>query len=65
MAAKTYNTLNFKERLVHHLHDQVLFKCDIELKQDEFHTCADCQRRANAILMFLSIEIVYIRQEKI
>lgn len=62
---KAYNTLTFKERLIHHLHNELIFGCSIELKEDEFHTCKECERKANNILMFFEYEIGRVRQEKI
>ncbi len=62
---KPYNELDFKERFVHLIHNDLSFKCDVELKENEFHTCKECGRRANIILMFFTYELGQIRQQKI
>ena len=62
---KPYNTLDFKERFIHHIHNELAFGCKVELKEDEFHTCPECQRRVNLILMFLGYELGQIRQQKV
>lgn len=62
---KPYDKLDFKERFVHHLHNDLSFNCTVKLKEDEFHTCPECQRRANIILMFFGYELGMIRQQKI
>jgi hypothetical protein len=64
-SCKPYNTLNFKERFVQFLHNELSFSCVVELKTDEFHTCPECQKRANSILRFLTYELGYVRQQQI
>ena len=65
MATKTYDKLTFKERLVHHLHNDLAFDCQVSLKENEFHTCKYCERRANIILSFFEFEITRVRQQKV
>lgn len=62
---KAYNKLDFKERFIHRIHDDLAFNCSVKLKEDEFHTCPECQRRVNIILMFLEFETSRLRQQKV
>jgi hypothetical protein len=57
------NKLTFKERLTETIHNNLIFNCQVTLPIDEFHTCEQCQRRANAILLFLRFELGSISLE--
>lgn len=61
--SKPYNALDLKERLVHHLHNELIFGCKVKLEENEFHTCKECKRKAKNLLFFAEYELGQLRQK--